>query len=133
MRPARRHLLGCLLAVLMLGAAAPARAAELLMFELEGCPWCRLWHREIGPAYPGSSEGRRAPLRIVDIKAGAPGVDLARPVTSSPTFVLVEDGREIGRITGYPGADFFWGLLDGLLARLEGEPAPRQELGQRSL
>jgi hypothetical protein len=27
----------------------------------------------------------------------------------------VDEGREIGRIEGYPGADFFWGLLERLL------------------
>ena len=36
----------------------------------------------------------------------------------APTFVLVEDGRELGRIEGYPGEDFFWGLLGKLLEKL---------------
>ena len=105
--------------ILLLSAgmhATAANAAELLMFELQGCPWCVKWHREIGQGYPLSAEGLRAPLRIVDIKAPLPdGVTLDKSVTSSPTFVLVEEGHEIGRITGYPGADFFWGLLDELL------------------
>jgi hypothetical protein len=42
-------------------------------------------------------------------------VDLARPISFTPTFVLVEDGRELARIEGYPGEDFFWGLLGMLL------------------
>jgi hypothetical protein len=131
-----RHLPSLVMTLaLLLGAcvSTSARAAELLMFELRGCPWCIKWHREIGPAYPRSSEGLRAPLRIVDIKAPLPGdLSLDRPVTSSPTFVLVDEGREIGRITGYPGAEFFWGLLDELLARLDDPPrAPAP--GQRSL
>jgi hypothetical protein len=29
--------------------------------------------------------------------------------------VLVENGAEIGRIEGYPGEDFFWGLLKQML------------------
>ncbi len=119
------------------GAAQSARAAELLMFELQGCPWCKLWHQEIGPAYANTPEGQRAPLRIVDVKGRAPeGITLDKPIRSSPTFVLVEDGREIGRITGYPGAEFFWPLLDELLAKLEppaaNQPPPRAA-GQRSL
>ncbi|MBL3206218.1 thioredoxin family protein, partial [Klebsiella pneumoniae] len=36
----------------------------------------------------------------------------------TPTFILVDGGREIGRIEGYPGADFFWGLLERLAQRL---------------
>ena len=98
----------------------PVHAAELLMYEEKGCPWCRRWHVEIGPAYPNTIEGRRAPLRRVDIHGPKPDdILLATPVRASPTFVLVENGREIGRITGYPGADFFWGLLNPLLVKLE--------------
>jgi hypothetical protein len=33
--------------------------------------------------------------------------------------VLVHDGREVGRIRGYPGEDHFWGLLGELFARLD--------------
>ena len=33
----------------------------------------------------------------------------------TPTFVLAEGGREVGRIVGYHGEDFFYGMLDGLL------------------
>lgn len=96
------------------------RAAELVMFESRLCEWCRAWHAEIGPIYPKTREGRRAPLRRVDIDAPRPA-DLAfvRGVRFTPTFVLVEGGREIGRITGYMGEDFFWGQLDELLQRLE--------------
>ena len=40
-------------------------------------------------------------------------------------FVLVDAGREIGRIRGYPGETFFWGLLASLIERLDrGEAAP---------
>lgn len=98
--------------------AAPG--LELLMFEEQGCPWCLRWHAEVGPGYPLSPEGQRAPLRRLDISAGAPaGIQLKRPVRASPTFVLVENGREVDRITGYPGADFFWGLLDQMLGKLD--------------
>jgi hypothetical protein len=37
----------------------------------------------------------------------------------TPTFVLVEDGREIARLRGYPGDQFFWALVDEMLAKLE--------------
>ncbi len=33
----------------------------------------------------------------------------------TPTFVLVENGVELARIEGYPGEDFFWGLLGMIL------------------
>lgn len=104
------------------GAFASGADLELLMFETPGCPWCERWTEEIGGAYPNTTEGARAPLRRVWLHDGAPeGVSLERPVRYSPTFVLVRTGREIGRIEGYPGQDFFWPLLGELLEKTEGE------------
>jgi len=60
-------------------------------------------------------------------EAHSAGIRLVAPVVASPTFVLADNGREIGRIVGYPGADFFWGLLGQLLSKLPAEqavPAP---------
>ena len=99
--------------------AGAARAAELVMMEQAGCAWCARFNAEIAPAYPNTDEGRLAPLRRVDIHAPWPD-DLAaiRPEHFTPTFVLVENGREIDRLRGYPGDEFFWSLLDGMLAKL---------------
>lgn len=109
-------------AALALVAAAfgPAIAAELVMFEQEACPWCERWHAEVGEAYANSEEGARAPLRRVDIHDAMPQ-DLAhiRSESFTPTFVLVEDGTEIGRIRGYPGADFFWWMIGELMEKLD--------------
>lgn len=104
----------------MILCLAPARAAELLMFEERGCPWCLRWKQEVGVGYPHSPVGWRAPVRMLDLRHGVPhGVTLALPVRVSPTFILVgDDGMEIGRIVGYPGADFFWGLFGELLRKL---------------
>jgi hypothetical protein len=100
-------------------------AAELLMFEDPGCPWCRRWHAEVGPGYPRTEEGRLAPLRRINIRDQAnSGVMLKQPVTATPTFVLAEDGREVGRLVGYPGSEFFYGLLGEVLARLPRSTRP---------
>ena len=115
-----RHvfLIGLISGVLMLPNVA-ARAAELLMFESPLCEWCDMWHEEIGPIYPKTAEARCAPLRRLDISDPLPqSVTDIRPVIYTPTFVLVEDGREVGRIMGYPGEDFFWGLLAEMFADL---------------
>lgn len=96
------------------------------MFEEPDCPWCKRWRDDIGVAYPKSKEGQRAPLRRVMVHDQAKaGVTLASPVVFSPTFVLVRDGGEVGRIQGYPGADFFWGMLAELLQKLDRPPAPK--------
>jgi hypothetical protein len=101
-------------------AASNARAAELVMFQEAGCAWCQAFDREIAPIYGKTAEGQRAPLRRVDITQAVPG-DLAFIALErlTPLFVLVDQGREIGRIRGYPGDDHFWGLLGVLIKKLD--------------
>ena len=96
-------------------------ALELVMFEANDCPYCRQWHEEIGGAYPRTEEGKRAPLRVVDLHGVRP-VDLEgiAGVVFTPTFVLLRDGAEIGRIAGYPGDHFFWPMLAELLKNAGG-------------
>ncbi|MFG1375692.1 thioredoxin fold domain-containing protein [Xanthobacter autotrophicus] len=99
----------------LFGAVAPARASELVMFERKGCAYCLKFDRDVAPIYQKTEEGRRAPLRRVDLSGGLPAdVALAQPVRFTPTFVLVDEGREIGRITGYASDEAFWGLLGAL-------------------
>ncbi|WP_455372540.1 transcriptional regulator [Limibacillus halophilus] len=106
---------------LLLGAL-PARAGmELVMVEEAGCSWCRLWHEEIGPIYPKTSESEAAPLRLVDIHSDWPAdLPKVKPVHFTPTFILVKDGEEVGRILGYPGEDFFWALLAEMIKKQSG-------------
>ena len=109
------------------------QAAELIMFESKICEWCDAWHAEIGPIYPKTDEGKRAPLRTVDIHDARPG-DLTdiEGVRFTPTFVLLGDeGQEVGRINGYPGEDFFWGLLGELIAKLPVEAMATTEASIR--
>jgi hypothetical protein len=110
---------------ILLVAAARAPAAELVMFEQPGCPWCATFDREIAPIYPKTAEGQRAPLRRVDIMAPVPA-DLAflQVERLTPLFILVDRGREIGRIRGYPGEDHFWGLLGVLVGKLNAAAEP---------
>jgi hypothetical protein len=116
--------------VALLGAAAGAvRAAEpevtLVMVEQPGCHYCRAWHAEIGPAYPKTAAGDFAPLRTEQMRAIPDDLDLDRRVLFTPTFVVVDaSGTELGRIEGYPGQDFFWPLLEQLLADTAGFTPP---------
>ena len=98
--------------ICLLAATGPAWAAELVMFRKDGCAWCEQFDKDIAPIYPHTPEARCAPLRHVDIHGAWPD-DLAaiKGIVFTPTFVLVEDGREVARRIGYPGEDFFWGLL----------------------
>ena len=101
-------------------AVSQGRAAELVMFEEAGCVWCATFNREIAPVYDKTEEGKRAPLRRVDIAHPLPpelGFIAVERLT--PLFVLVDKGREIGRIRGYPGEENFWGLLGALIKKLD--------------
>ena len=125
--------MGFVLLVATWVAAGPkgAQAAELLMFEEDWCHWCERWDDEIGVIYAKTEEGRRAPLRRIDIHGTFPKeVQLASRPQYTPTFVLIEDGRELGRIEGYPGEDFFWGLLAQLLEKLPDASAGKNSARQ---
>ncbi len=106
------------LAAALLGGTA-ACAAELVMFDRAGCAWCLRWEKEIGPIYPKTDEGRLLPLRRISLDRPLPeGLNLTAPVRYTPTFVILDKGQEIGRITGYIGEYAFWGLLSDMIAKL---------------
>lgn len=117
-----RHLVSVILAAGLLGTVQLAGAAELLMLEQPGCVWCARFNAEIAPAWPKTDEGRRAPLRRVDITKEWPA-DLGYVAKErfTPTFVLVDGGKEIGRIRGYVGDEFFWYRVGELIALLPAE------------
>lgn len=95
------------------------QTAELVMFDSPACSYCERWEEEIADIYPKTEEGQQAPLRRVSIHDSLPAdLNKIHGIVYTPTFVLVDDGREVGRISGYPGEDFFWGFLETLVAKL---------------
>jgi hypothetical protein len=96
------------------GATATSRVA-LIMVDDPNCRYCRQFEAEIGRGYPKTAEGRFAPL--IKVLRKSPRLSSFAPVIYTPTFLLVRETTEIGRITGYPGVDFFYGELGELLAR----------------
>ena len=114
--------LALILAAGLIGLTSLSARVEtfLLMAEEHGCYWCERWTQEIGHIYPKTAEGRTAPLKRYDLHGTTPAdVSFAKRVHFTPTFVLVKDGQEVGRIEGYPGEDFFWGLLTMMFQRAE--------------
>ena len=113
-----------------------AQAAELLMFEKAGCPWCEAFDQEIAPVYAKTDEASRAPLRRLNIAQPLPP-DLAFVEVErlTPLFVLVDEGREIGRIRGYGGRDMFWTQLFMLMQKLDaaGTGAERAQGNEKTL
>ncbi|MCF3973692.1 SoxS protein [Paracoccus salsus] len=93
--------------------SAPVR---LLMVEAPGCIYCEAWQREIGPGYPKSTEGKTAPLLVTDLDGPWPdGIALQRRPTITPTFILLDQGKEVSRLEGYPGDRFFYPLIEQML------------------
>lgn len=89
---------------------------ELVMVEEPGCIYCARWNAEVGDAYALTPEGRAAPLRRVELDAIPDDLTLTALILLTPTFILVDDdGQELARLVGYPGEDFFWGLLGQML------------------
>jgi len=104
------------LAAIVMSVAIARAEVQLMMAEEPGCMWCARWNAEIGPIYPRTDEGAAAPLRRVNLLDPLPAdIVLARRINYTPTFVLLVEGIEINRIEGYPGEDFFWGILAHML------------------
>lgn len=114
-----QKLASTLLAIALSATAATAESV-LVMVEEHGCVWCARWNAEIAPIYPKTSEGEAAPLRRLDINQSMPAeLSFKGKLHFTPTFVLMVDGKEISRLEGYPGEDFFWGLLGQMLKTAE--------------
>jgi hypothetical protein len=101
-----------------------ADAAELVMYRRDGCPYCARWDREIGPIYSKTEISRRAPIRMVNLSRDRDLPIKHGPIIFTPTFLLVENGQEVGRMEGYTGDEFFWVRLANLLAMLP-QQAPK--------
>lgn len=98
----------------------------LLMVEEDGCPYCAKFNREIAHIYPKTDEGKTAPLQRIDLHKSWPSsLDHIDRPRFTPTFILLHDNREIGRLIGYNGDEYFWFLLGELLQQIE--PASSEE------
>jgi hypothetical protein len=59
---------------------------------------------------PKTLEGDVAPLQRIDIHSKlSTDIILKSSPQFTPTFIVVSNNKEVGRIEGYPGEDFFWG------------------------
>jgi hypothetical protein len=76
--------------------------------------------------YGKTDLGKEAPLRRASLDDGQPrGLALDEPIRFTPTFVLLRDGKELGRIVGYSDNATFFGLFERLLADRRAAPEVR--------
>ena len=94
------------------------------MIEQVGCYICAAFNRDIAPAYRASAEGQVAPLIHADLRGPLPEeIVLASRPSVTPTFILIgADGRETGRLIGFPGEDFFWPFIGEMIAAARAGP-----------
>lgn len=90
-----------------------AQDLRLVMVEERGCRYCIKWNQDVGRGYARTPEGSAAPL--MRVKRDATVLKGLAPVVYTPTFILLRNGGELGRITGYPGQMYFWEELTVLL------------------
>lgn len=96
-------------------AAAPY---ELVVFEADGCVYCEMLRRDVVPLYTSSQINREAPIRFVNVsKSDESGMGLTYAITIAPTVVLMREGREVDRITGYTGPFNFLELVGHMMGR----------------
>lgn len=92
----------------------PLFAGELIMVEREGCPYCAHWNKIIAPIYPKTDIGKIYPLKRMDISDNFKQFSLKSPVRYTPTFLIIDKDKEVGRIEGFASEDFFWSRLESI-------------------
>ncbi|MDV7340910.1 hypothetical protein RYZ26_14985 [Terasakiella sp. A23] len=95
------------------------QADEMIFVHSPACIYCQMWREEILPIYHKTDEGKRLPLREVNLDGGMPD-DLKHLTYPSftPTFIILNDKQEeVGRILGY-NQEFFWGFVQENIKKL---------------
>ena len=101
-------------------ARISGNSRELLVFEHPDCTYCKVFRRDVLPLYRTGTETASTPIRFIDIeRTDISTLPLRTPVQMVPTFVVVQDGIEIDRISGYWSPDNFFKMLTRILARAE--------------
>lgn len=100
------------------GARPAATANELVVVEVKNCAYCRVFRRDLLPAYAASTKARDVPIRFLEVEeVSKAGIALRGPINIVPTVLVLEQGREIGRIPGLTGQDTFFRAIDYILGR----------------
>ena len=127
-RPGMTGLNKCLVAVglslwALVSLGAPPGQAVLLSVYSSTCGACAQFAREVGVIYHKTEESARLPLQRISLEAWQDGQHdhsdcVATPVSSTPTFVQIQDCQEIDRVTGYSDEALFWLALKRMVNRL---------------
>ena len=90
---------------------------ELIVVEAPGCTFCTVFRRDVLPSYQASERARSVPVRFIDVNDLAVAqLGLGSPINIVPTFVVIKNNKEIGRIPGYVGPENFYHTINYLLS-----------------
>lgn len=90
---------------------------QLVVMEAPGCIYCTIFRRDVLPSFEASEHGKDMPVRFVDVNdVEQSGLDLQSPIDILPTFVVVKNNHEVGRIPGYMGPEDFFHSINYLLS-----------------
>ena len=96
-----------------------AYALELLMFHNKNCSYCMAFMREVAVDY----EYRDMPLVIIDAYnqpdwfKEAYAENRIKPIRGTPTFIIWNGRKELGRLVGYSGKEWFYTNLDSMFKK----------------
>lgn len=95
----------------------PAGNLQLVVMEAPGCIYCTIFRRDVLPSYEVSERGKEMPVRFIDVNdVEQSGIGLDAPIDILPTFVVIRDNHEVGRIPGYMGPENFYHSINYLLS-----------------
>ena len=97
-----------------------APKTEVVVFEIGGCKYCTVFRDNLGARYQASTTNAVAPMRYVDVGRLDPAdFQLASDITTVPTIVLMQDGKEIDRVEGYPMSEVLFGMVKSKVTPVE--------------
>ncbi len=101
-------------------AVTPAIVAqELIVLEAPNCIYCSIFRRDVLPGYQKSKRVAELPIRFVDLNDPAfAQLKLTSSVDIVPTVVLMREGREADRISGYTGPEAFFHSVSRMLGTI---------------
>ena len=74
---------------------------ELIIFETSLCNHCAVFDADIAKLYKSHSLAKKAPMVKVNLdEVGTGRYHLQKPIEIVPTFVVMKNGKEIGRMSG---------------------------------
>ena len=113
----------CIAVFLILGISS-AKANELLMFNNKHCGYCKAFLEEVGVNYENEKESYMPTLVIIDAYnqpdwfKEAYSENRIKPIRGTPTFIIWNGRKELARIVGYSGKEWFYAKLDSVFRKI---------------